>query len=95
MSCVLCCGSYIVYSTAAAAAAAPVVVVVVLHATSKINAPISELPGTTYSLRKMKTRAHTRSTLGSLYFAASLKKNQNVPRPSEHPPVREQKCQNV
>ena len=25
----------------------------------------------------------------------SLKKNQNVPRPSEHPPVRGKKCQNV
>ena len=24
-----------------------------------------------------------------------LKKNQNVPRPSEHPPVRKKKCQNV
>ena len=24
-----------------------------------------------------------------------LKKNQNAPRPSEHPPVREEKCQNV
>ena len=25
----------------------------------------------------------------------SLKKNQNAPRPSEHPPVRGGKCQNV
>ena len=25
----------------------------------------------------------------------SLKKNQNAPRPSEHPPVRGEKCQNV
>ena len=24
-----------------------------------------------------------------------LKKNQNAPRPSEHPPVRRKKCQNV
>ena len=26
---------------------------------------------------------------------AFLKKNQNAPRPSEHPPVRGKKCQNV
>ena len=26
---------------------------------------------------------------------ACLKKNQNAPRPSEHPPVRGEKCQNV
>ena len=28
-------------------------------------------------------------------FRLSLKKNQNAPRPSEHPPVRGEKCQNV
>ena len=30
------------------------------------------------------------------YFGtvSSLKKNQNAPRPSQHPPVREEKCQN-
>ena len=27
--------------------------------------------------------------------SGSLKKNQNAPRPSEHPPVRGKKCQNV
>ena len=30
-----------------------------------------------------------------LSFFWFLKKNQNAPRPSEHPPVRGKKCQNV
>ena len=30
-----------------------------------------------------------------IYFSICLKKNQNAPRPSEHPPVRGKKCQNV
>ena len=29
------------------------------------------------------------------YMERILKKNQNAPRPSEHPPVRGKKCQNV
>ena len=35
------------------------------------------------------------SVNGSKVFMSLLKKNQNAPRPSEHPPVREEKCQNV
>ena len=30
-----------------------------------------------------------------VYLVAFLKKNLNAPRPSEHPPVRGEKCQNV
>ena len=30
-----------------------------------------------------------------IFSGISLKKNQNAPRPSEHPPVRGEKCQNV
>ena len=31
----------------------------------------------------------------ALFVIVYLKKNQNAPRPSEHPPVRGKKCQNV
>ena len=36
------------------------------------------------------------SSIQSMYpYLRTLKKNLNAPRPSEHPPVRGKKCQNV
>ena len=42
-----------------------------------------------------KHRKNTHTLRYILTSRTCLKKNQNTPRPSEHPPVREGKCQNV
>ena len=39
--------------------------------------------------------SHLYPRLSGGYSRSFLKKNQNTPRPSEHPPVRGEKCQNV
>ena len=45
---------------------------------------------TVYVLKK-----YSSTSLIGMYRSMCLKKNQNAPRPSEHPPVRGKKCQNV
>ena len=41
------------------------------------------------------SKSHTWSERGTKVIGLYLEKNQNAPRPSEHPPVREEKGQNV
>ena len=41
------------------------------------------------------THLQAHDLLVTLVSYCYLKKNQNAPRPSEHPPVRGKKCQNV
>ena len=49
------------------------------------------------NLGKMKyfPKLANAAILVSFFLFACLKKNLNAPRPSEHPPVRGKKCQNV
>ena len=50
---------------------------------------------TSSRINGMTTHTHTEKILPGTYYTDCLKKNQNAPRPSEHPPVRGKKCQNV
>ena len=48
------------------------------------------------SLEVVAPNSDSMAVSGEEYtIEVGLKKNQNAPRPSEHPPVREEKCQNV
>ena len=65
--------------------------------------PYSDICGTTHTyyigpLKLIRQFRHLSSAAQSgvcMYTVAFKKKNQNAPRPSEHPPVRGEKCQNV
>ena len=54
-----------------------------------------QLPGIDLSHDKNAIFAVTGSGVGRWPQPRYLKKNQNAPRPSEHPPVWRKKCQNV
>ena len=43
----------------------------------------------------VRIKIYKNKSLETLQIIYYLKKNQNAPRPSEHPPVRGKKCQNV